>query len=69
MFSPENTEVDSTRFSLDMETFSHHLEYGKVDRQVSSLHNSGAFFFFLSFTLLTGGVSGVSLHAPDPQTG
>ena len=46
MFSPEYTEVDSTRFSLDIETFSNHLEYGKVDLQVSSLHNSGAFFFF-----------------------
>ena len=69
MFSPEYTEVDSTRFSLDIETFSNHLEYGKVDLQVSSLHNSGAFFFFFPFTLITGRVSGVSLHAPDPQTG
>ena len=55
MFSPEYTEVDSTRFSLDIETFSNHLEYGKVDLQVSSLHNSGAFFFFfLSLCSLAG---------------
>ena len=48
MFSPEYI-VDSTRSSLDIETFSNHLEYGKVDLQVSSLHNSGALFFFFHF--------------------
>lgn len=53
MFSPEYI-VDSTRSSLDIETFSNHLEYGKVDLQVSSLHNSGALFFFFPLCSLAG---------------
>ena len=48
-------------------------------RLLVTILNTGKFIFrslvcttrvlFFSFTLLTGGLSGVSLHTPDPQSG